>query len=77
MGTLYIDILIEESLRKTGALPSGRRQTLGKEFFKFFLIFCLFSLPSALSLALGKDPLCRVLDLALGKDFFFAPRFFR
>ena len=60
------------------ALPSGRRQTLGKEFFKFFLIFCLFSLPSALSLALGKDPLCRVPGLALGKEFFFifAPRFF-
>ena len=52
------------------ALPSGCRQTLGKEFFKIFLIFYLFSLPSALSLALGKDPLCRVPGLALGKEFF-------
>ena len=58
------------------ALPSGRRQTLGKEFFKFFLIFCLFSLPSALSLALGKDPLCRVPGLALGKEFFFCSQIF-
>ena len=42
-----------------------------KNFLIFFKIFCLFSLPSALSLALGKDPLCRVPGLALGKEFFF------
>jgi hypothetical protein len=56
-------------------LPSGRRQALGKAVF---FIFCLFSLPSVLFLALGKDPFaeCQVWHSAKEIFFIFAARFF-
>jgi hypothetical protein len=49
------------------SLPSAKRLTLDKENFLFFVI----SLPSVVVLTLGKDILCRVPGMALGKDFYF------
>jgi len=55
-----------------GPLPSAT----GRHSTRFFYFIFLFSLPSALSLPLGKDPLCRVPSLALGKEFFFCSQIF-